>query len=150
MSTTLLHASPTAQEEPGFLSRFDGAFLLNITIDVLAYTLLTRLDPFFFTRQMTAKIIAFGLGALASLLLTRPWDTSKEPDIIPSDAVRFYKRALVSVGINIVTMYIIAVLFFMDDIIAATLASIITFALSHDNSKTRKPEMAQEFQSKTV
>lgn len=84
--------------------KFMAVGVLNTTLDIGAYYMLTRTTGFFADHLVIAKFCSFLVGTVSSLLLNRSWTFGLTSRLSMAEVVRFYTATSVALAINVASM----------------------------------------------
>lgn len=128
--------------------KFTTVGVLNTTIDLIGYFLLTRFFGFG-SIPTAAKFFSFMLGTISSLFLNRAWTFGISERLTFTEVLRFYTVVSVSMTLNVSLMYLFVHVVGFHDLIAVGATTLMTFGANFALSKLwvfRKPtESAPEF-----
>lgn len=116
------------------LLTFGAIGILNTTVDVFGYVLLTRNIPYFALHYVLAKAISFFAGTLTSFALNK-YVTFKQHTFRLTEVFRFYGLVGISLVLNSFIVYLATSVFGVYDLVSVVIATIITFALNFVGSK---------------
>lgn len=117
------------------LWRFASVGVINTSIDIGLYFVLTRTLPLFATHLLVAKALSFGAGTVFSFFANRSWTFKKTTRVHYTELVRFYLTVGVGMLINVVSLSLAISLLHIPDGAAVVIATITTFAWNFIASK---------------
>lgn len=117
------------------LLRFAAVGVMNTTIDLGLYTILTRGIPFFGTELILAKTLSFMAGATSSYLGNKNWTFKKHGVTDLAELVRFGTATLSSLLINTSSLYLFHSVLGIHDLVSVLLATVVTFSWNFILSK---------------
>ncbi|MDE2041264.1 MAG: bifunctional glycosyltransferase family 2/GtrA family protein [Patescibacteria group bacterium] len=110
-------------------AKFGLVGVFNTVVDVATYYLLTRFMPFFPTHILVAKFATFFCGTICSFLLNRRFTFRVRQRLSLAEVAKFYSSIVVTVSVNVASLYVFNSLLGIYDLVAVGLSTIATFLI---------------------
>ncbi|MDB5237419.1 MAG: glycosyl transferase family 2 [Parcubacteria group bacterium] len=125
--------------------KFLAVGVINTTIDISVYFLLTRSGALPESMFVTAKFFSFMTGTVSSLILNRYWTFEMRSRITMVELARFYAMISVSLAVNLTTIYVAVQTLQLPDVVGLFFATGFSFIASYSLSKlwVFRPEPSQ-------
>jgi putative flippase GtrA len=115
--------------------KFMAVGVINTTVDIVAYIVLTRGTTFFVDSLTLAKFFSFLAGTVSSFVLNRLWTFEVKQRFDWREVVRFYSVVSVSLIVNLGVMAFLTRALGIYDLIALLITTVVTFGISFTLSK---------------
>jgi putative flippase GtrA len=115
--------------------KFMTVGVINTTIDVIVYVVLTRGTTFFAESLTLAKLLSFLSGTVSSFILNRLWTFEVKQRFSFLEVVRFYSVVSVSLIVNLGVMAFLTRSLGIYDLVALLITTVVTFGISFSLSK---------------
>ncbi|GEM_PF-637737 len=117
------------------IGKFGLVGVANTLVDVLMYFLLTRYSIVFSEHILSAKVVTFLFGTICSFILNRRFTFAVTSKVSFEEVLKFYSTIVLTVSVNVATLYVFNSLLGIYDLVAVGLSTIVTFVVGFTFSK---------------
>ena len=108
---------------------------MNTILDLGIYIALTRSLPLFSAHIALAKALSFFLASISSFFLNRRFTFGLREKVRAAEVARFYATVAIGLVINVSTLAILVSGFHVFDLIAAGVATVVSFSWNFSISR---------------